>query len=219
MRVVRSSSSGQTMRSRPVAPGSGRGRGDSPRTPRWSSASSAMRRYVVSLPPATLTIPDGPVEKTVSRRAFAVSPVAAGQHAQAPERARAPGRCPRPRRTPRRAPARRPRSSRTPSPARRRASVSVVPSSSIPSHGTAKVTRTLSWGIVSAASQSAPPSTSTCTPLLSRTELRAAGSSSLRTRSTHGPAALTTRSARTEIVRRRPATSAPSRPRSATTSA
>ncbi len=33
-----------------------------------------MRRYVVSLPPATLTIPDGPVEKTVSRRAFTVSP-------------------------------------------------------------------------------------------------------------------------------------------------
>ena len=80
-------------------------------------------------------------------------------------------------------------------------SVSVVPSSSIPSQGTAKLTRTWSCAIVSAASQSSAPSTRTWTPLLSRIDGRAAGSSSLRTRSTHGPVALTIAPACTAIVR------------------
>ena len=47
-------------------------------------------------------------------------------------------------------------------------SVSVVPSSSLPSHGIAKLTRTLSCGIVTAALQPSPPSTIRCTPFDSR---------------------------------------------------
>ena len=91
-------------------------------------------------------------------------------------------------------------------------SVSVVPSSSIPSHGTAKLTRTWSWAIVSAACQSWAPSTRTCTPLLRRIDGRAPGSSSRRTRSTHGPVALTIAPARTGIVRPSATTSAPPAP-------
>ena len=91
-------------------------------------------------------------------------------------------------------------------------SVSVVPSSSIPSQGTAKLTRTWSCAMVSAACQSSAPSTSTCTPLLSRIDCRAAGSSSLRTRSTHGPVALTIEAACTAIVRPSASTSAPPLP-------
>ena len=79
-------------------------------------------------------------------------------------------------------------------------SVSVVPSSSIPSHGTAKLTRTLSWGIVSAAVQGRSWSTSTWMPLLSRIERGASGSSSRRTWSTHGPVALTTARALTSML-------------------
>ncbi len=82
----------------------------------------------------------------------------------------------------------------------------------MPSHGTAKLTRTLSCGIVSAACQSSPPSTTTCTPLLSRIEARAPGSSSRRTRSTQGPAAFTTAFARTGNVRPSAVTSAGRRP-------
>ena len=97
-------------------------------------------------------------------------------------------------------------------------SVSVVPSSSIPCQGTAKLTRTLSCGIVSAADHSCSGSTIACTPLLSRIERGAFGSSSRRTRSTHGPLAFTTAFALTVTTCPSAATSAPS-PRTATTSA
>ena len=56
--------------------GSNRG---SPRSGRRASrASSAIRRYVVSLPPATLSTPVGPRRNTVSRRALSVEPSAPG---------------------------------------------------------------------------------------------------------------------------------------------
>ena len=66
--------------------------------------------------------------------------------------------------------------------------------------------------IVSAARQSWAPSTSTCTPLLRRTDGRAPGFSSLRTRSTHGPVALTIEPACTVTVRPSTSTSAPPLP-------
>ncbi len=69
--------------------------------------------------------------------------------------------------------------------------VSVVPSSRRPYQGTANVTRTSSCGTVSAAVQPSPPGTRTCAPLLRRTDVPAWGSSSRRTTSTQGPAALT----------------------------
>src|SRR5581483_3549985 len=199
-RVSASSSTGHAIRSRPVAPGSGLARRDMRPTPRWSSASSAMRLYVVSFPPATLTIPDGPVENTVSRRAFAVPPSPPGS-TRSPQYVARTGPMPS---TATDASARicstsssvTATASGSPS-----CNVSVVPSRSIPSHGTAKLTRTLSCGIVSAAPQSCPPSTSTCAPLLSRIDGFACSSSSRRIRSTHGPAAFTTLLACTAIVR------------------
>ena len=97
--------------------------------------------------------------------------------------------------------------------------VSVVPRRRRPSHGTAKLTRTASWGIVSAAPQPSPPSTTACTPLLNRIDGSARGSSSRRTRSSQGPLAFTTERARTTIASPSAAISAPSPGRSATTSA
>ena len=73
-------------------------------------------------------------------------------------------------------------------------SESVVPSSSIPSQGTAKATRSRGSGTASAACQSFTPGISTCTPLLSRVTGAQPGCSSMRTRSTQGPAAFTARS-------------------------
>ena len=79
----------------------------------------------------------------------------------------------------------------------------------MPSQGTAKLTRTLSWGIVSAADHVVSAESSTCTPLLRRMEGSAAGSASRRTSSTQGPAALTTVLADTAMVSPSATTSAP----------
>ena len=65
-----------------AAPGSGRGRRSircsSSSARSWCSTASAMRRYVVSFPPATETIPSGPLESTVSRWARAVATAPTG---------------------------------------------------------------------------------------------------------------------------------------------
>src|SRR5438270_886748 len=168
-RVSASSSTGHAIRSRPVAPGRGLARRDRRPTPRWSSASSAMRRYVVSLPPATLTIPEGPVENTVSRRAFAVPPSPTGS-TRRPQNVARTGPSPSTAAAASRSTCSTSASVTVADSGPPSWSVSVVPSSSIPSHGTAKLTRTLSCGIVSAAPQSPPPSTSAWTPLLRRTD-------------------------------------------------
>ena len=65
-----------------VAPGSGTGRRSSRPSPRVgarrSSASRAMCRYVVSLPPATVSMPPRPTRIAVSRRASTVEPSLGG---------------------------------------------------------------------------------------------------------------------------------------------
>src|SRR6266511_2030032 len=71
----------------------------------------------------------------------------------------------------------------------------------MPSHGYAKVTRTRSCGIVSAARHSCSSGTSTWTPFDSRPAGSASGSSSLRTRSSHGPVAFTIARALTDTRR------------------
>ena len=70
--------------------------------------------------------------------------------------------------------------------------LSVVPTRRRPAQGTAKATRVRSIGIVTAAPQPPSRSSTRCAPLLRVTEVPACGSSSRRTSSIHGPAALTT---------------------------
>ena len=155
-----SSSPGSVIDSNPLAPGSGHGRLSTlcnPSSERSrSSTSSAMRRYVVSLPPATLSMPAGPArEDRLAARAHDLARRRPGARADPhTPRARARGRASAESSAMcrfaqdllgvRGLRARRRRD-------RRRTATSVVPSRSIPDQGTANVTRTSSWGSVKAA--------------------------------------------------------------------
>ena len=173
--------------------------GSARRRPSGARASRAARapmsRHVVSFPPATDTMPPRPRLTTVSRRARMVLDPPAGRT---------------------RTPANRDRTSegaRTSAASDRPASAricaasasvaatsagspsygsSVVPRRSIPSHGIANETRPPGSGVVTAAVHPSPPARTRCAPFDRRTLVPAAGSSSRRTRSTHGPAAFTT---------------------------
>ena len=207
VRMSSSSSTGSETRSSPTAPGRGQGRESSRCSPSsvrsLSRDSRAIRRYVVSLPPATLSIPPALRPNTVSRLALTLSPLPAGSTRSPAYEART-------------------RSAATTSGGSAvdasdriwstsagvtatslgspSCSTSVVPSRSMSYQGTAKVTRTASCVIVSAAVQSPSRDVSTCAPLLSRTDEPSPGSSRRRTWSTHGPAALTTTRESTAIV-------------------
>ncbi len=154
-----------------------------------------MACQVVSLPPATDTIPAGPFMITVSRRMRAVDRLATGS-------TRTPAKRERTRRSSSRQGSRDSDASariwRWSSSVAMTAAgspsngSSVVPSSSMPSHGIANETRPLASGVVNADNPSPSASSSRCAPLERRTLVPAPADSMRRTLSTHGPVALTT---------------------------
>ena len=141
---------------------------DGARRPRTRSrAPSAIRRYVVSFLPKTLSIPPGPTEKTVSRRAVAVPPSPSGSTRRPAKDARtalgssSSGGSALPASSRISATSAGSTETVAGSPSK---SVSVVPSRRSPYQGTANATRTSSCGTVSAAPQFSPPWTRTGRP-------------------------------------------------------
>ena len=207
----------ETDAGRPAGGRAGRGRARARRA-RSSGTSSAFRPRRSASRPARSRRPSPAARSRSPPRRAAVPAARRTRRARRRGRAATRARAPPPRRGSARRPTRRPLPRRV-----ALVDVSVVPSSRSPYQGTANVTRTSSCGTVSAAVQSSPPGTRTCAPLLRRTDVPARGSSSRRTTSTHGPAALTTTRAHTSTASPSTRTSAPLtfpvRARSDTTSA
>ena len=142
----------------------------------WSTASAHALDTVVSFPPATETIPSGPLESIVSRCARAVATAPTGSTLTPAKRARTG-----PSASASSASAASSRICRSSaavgaivraSPSK---ALSVVPTRRRPAQGTAKATRVRSIGIVTAAPQPPSRSSTRCAPLLSVTDVPACG--------------------------------------------